>query len=114
MKDDSIFNNLKEFVIKQSCVNDEEVTRETRIEDDLGVSGDDAVDFLIAFGKQFNVDVTNFKTAVYFSSEFDVTLGSCIIRFITGKPKRLRKVFNVGHLEMGIYAGKLDYEVIYS
>lgn len=47
-----IFDKLKAFVIKQSAVEDEEVTRDARIEDDLGVYGDDAVYFLIAYEKK--------------------------------------------------------------
>ena len=31
-----IFNKLKEFVVNQSAVNNEEITRETEIKNDLG------------------------------------------------------------------------------
>lgn len=48
---DEIFNILKAFVTKEAAVDDKEITREASIEDDLGVTGDDAVDFLIAYSK---------------------------------------------------------------
>jgi hypothetical protein len=48
------YNKLEKFVIEQSCVNDEPITRKTRLYEDLGVYGDDAVEFLIAFSNKFN------------------------------------------------------------
>jgi acyl carrier protein len=110
---DEIFDRLKAFVIKQAAVEDEEVTREAGIEEDLGVYGDDAVDLLIAYGKTFNVDVTKFMAADYFSAEGDPILPA-IIRFLTGKKKKKNKILTVGHLEKGIIAGRLDEEVINS
>lgn len=59
-----INNKLKEFVINQSAVNQEEITRETYIEIDLGIYGDDAYEFLIAFGKEFNVDISKFSAKI--------------------------------------------------
>ena len=113
MSNNNIFNNLKDFVIKQSYVDDEVITEDTKIEDDLGVSGDDAVDFIIAYGKFFNVDVSNFKVADYFSPEIDAIM-LALIRIFTCRPKPSRKILTVGHLEKGIIAGRLDEEVINS
>lgn len=110
---DEIFEKLKGFVIKQSAVEDEEVTRDTQIEDELGVTGDDAVDFMIAYGEAFNVDVTKFMAADYFGAERNVFLSE-VGKWLTGKHKRARKTLTVAHLEKGIIAGKLDEEVINS
>ncbi len=101
------FNKLKKFVVNQSAVNDKEINSSIQIEDDLGVSGDDAVEFILAFGKEFNVDVSNFMLADYFSPEGDFILPA-IIRFLTNKKKRERKSFTVGHLEKAIMEGRLD------
>jgi acyl carrier protein len=98
------FSDLVKFTIKESCIDDEPITRETRLYDDLGIYGDDAVDFLIAYGKKFKVNVSKFMLADYFKGEgvgiFDV------------EPKK--KTLTVGHLEKGIIAGRLDEEVINS
>lgn len=102
-----IFNKLKDFVIHQSAVNDEIITRQTEIESDLGVYGDDAVEFILAFGKAFNVDVSNFMVSDYFNNEGDFILPT-IIRFFTNTKKKERKSFTVGHLEKAITTGKLD------
>jgi len=42
---------------------------QTRINLDLGVDGDDGVDLLQAFGKQFSVDVSDFPFGNYFGPE---------------------------------------------
>jgi acyl carrier protein len=57
-------DRLVEFVIKQSAVIDEQINPDTRIETDLGVSGDDAIEFILEYGKAFNVDVSRFMAAV--------------------------------------------------
>jgi acyl carrier protein len=107
------FDRLKAFVIKEAVVEDEEVTREARIENDLGVTGDDAVDFMIAYGKAFNVDVTKFMAGDYFDGEgSEILLG--LYRFLTGKKKKKNKLLTIGDLEKGIYAGRSDEEVINS
>ena len=101
---DEKFKELMQFTIEQSCIDKEPITRETRLYDDLGIYGDDAVEFLIAFGKKFNVDVSKFMAADYFRGDGMDILG-------LEKPK---KSLTVGHLEKGIMAGKLTEEVINS
>lgn len=107
------FDKLKALVIKKTGVDDEEVTRNAAIEEDLGVTGDDAMELLVEYGKAFNVDVTKFMAADYFSAEGDPILPA-IIRFLTNKKKRKSKILTIGHLEKGIHAGRLDEEVINS
>ncbi len=108
---EEILDKLKFFIIKQTSVKGEEVTRDAGIEEDLGIYGDDAVDLLTAYSKAFNVDVTRFMAADYFSDEGDPILPA-IIRFLKNKKKRKAKILTVGHLEKGIIAGRLDEEVI--
>ena len=111
--DTEVFNKLKTFTLSQAAVEGKEVTKSASLEDDLGVSGDDAVEFIIAFGKQFNVDVSKFMAADYFSPEGDVILPA-LIRFFTGKKQSKRKNLTMKHLEKAIVAGRLDEEVINS
>ncbi len=109
--DQELFNKVKEFAVNQAAVEEKEVTESASIEDDLGVHGDDAVEFIIAFGKKFNVDVSKFMAAEYFSPEGDVILPA-IILFFTGKKKRKHKDLKIMHLEKAVIAGRLDEEVI--
>src|SRR6188474_1295212 len=111
--DNETFNKLKDFVVAKCGVANEEVTRDAKLENDLGITGDDAVELLIAYGKKFNVDVSRFMAAEYFEGEGDPILPA-IIRFLTGKKKKHTKILTIGHLEKGIYAGRLDEEVINS
>lgn len=106
-----LFARIKDFVVNKAAVEEEEVTENASIEDDLGVSGDDAVEFIISFGKRFNVDVSKFMAAEYFSPEGDVILPA-LIRFFTGKKKRKHKDLKIIHLEKAVIAGRLDEEVI--
>lgn len=108
---EDIFNKLKTFIIKQVAIpENKEINRCTKIQDDLGIYGDDAVEFLISFSKEFNVDISSFMAADYFSSEGDMVLPA-IIRFLINKKKKKRKLITIGHLEKAILEGKLNENI---
>lgn len=94
---------LVDFIREQSGVSPSEtIAAHTRLQDDLGVYGDDSTDLLLAYAKTFHVDVTQFPAADYFDSEgLDV-----LAWFRPVKPRR--KELTVGHLQRGIQAGRLD------
>jgi hypothetical protein len=108
---EDIFERLKKFIVEERWEYDFPLTRETTIEKELGITGDDSDDFLIAFGKEFNVDVSQFRIGDYFSGEGDPILPA-IIRLFTGKKKRQRKILTISHLEKAAIAGRLDENVI--
>ena len=110
---DEIFNELKNFIIKRHGLDHEEVTRSSRVDADLGIYGDEAVEFIIDYGSRFDVDVSKFMASEYFEPEGDVILPA-IIGFITNRKKASRKTLTVEHLEKAIIAGRLDEEVITS
>lgn len=110
---DKLFNEIKYFTVKQAGVEESEVTKDASLEDDLGIYGDDAVDFIVAFGKKFNVNVSKFNAADYFSPDGDFLLPA-IIRLFTGKKKRKLKDLKIIHLEKAILNGRLDEDVINS
>jgi acyl carrier protein len=105
--------SLEAFIVEMSGIRKEKVTSEARLLYDLRITGDDAVELLIAYGKEFNVDVSNFMAADYFEPEGDPILPA-IVRWITGKPNPIMKVLTVDDLEKGIIAGKLDEDIINS
>ncbi len=91
------------------------ITRETCLEKDLGITGDDAVELLLEYSKKFSVDVSNFMAADYFEGEgIQMDIINPIIRLITGKKKKevIKKELTVGDLEKGVGVGRLDEEVI--
>jgi hypothetical protein len=84
------------------------------LQDDYGLYGDDACEFLIAFSKTFNLTIAkDFNVAPFFDDES----AGCILflyRIFKGKSKgiyRNRKSFNLGHLEKAIAKGSLDNSI---
>jgi acyl carrier protein len=116
---DEIFDRVKKFVLesgwgyKLPSLKEREINNETRVKEDLKINGDDADAFLIAFGKEFDVEVSKFKIDEYFDDEGEPILPA-IIRMLTGKEKRKTKELTIGHLEKAVKAGRLDEEVINS
>ncbi|MBK9732881.1 MAG: DUF1493 family protein [Chitinophagaceae bacterium] len=103
---DEIFKKLKDFVEKQQSWEkyDFPLERTTKVELDLGITGEDAMEFIIAYGEQFNVDVSRFMAADYFDAE-----GHSL--FSLGN-QRNKKILTLGDLEKGISAGRLDEKII--
>jgi len=108
---DKVAEDLFEFVKKETFTNDEPIGLETRLEEDLGVYGDDAVEFMLKYSEKYKVDVTHFMAADYFSPESRSTFGT-ILSSLFGKEKSSKKILKVVHLYHGIKRGKLDEEVI--
>jgi acyl carrier protein len=109
---DSNFHRLKEFIVEQVGIHEDEVTPDSRLYDDLGVYGDDAAELLIEYGRKFNVDVSKFMAADYFKGEGMDLIGG-LLRVFNGKRRNHNyKVLTVNDLEKGIDAGRLDEEVI--
>jgi acyl carrier protein len=101
---------LIDLICRISGVRSDEVTSEARIYNDLGIYGDDAIELLVAYGKEFNVDISNFMAADYFEGEGLDAIG-LVVGLFSGKKKQY-KTLTVSHLENGIVAGRLDEEII--
>lgn len=103
-----LFEKLKMFVIKQSAVSESEIINEnTSIQNDLGIYGADAVEFIIEFGKEFNIDISNFKISDYFKDEGDQFFNT-LIQFFLKKETNKKKDLLVKHLLKAVMIGKLD------
>lgn len=99
---DAIFKRIQAFIVNQIGVDEVEITEDASLQNDLGVYGDDATDFFIAFGREFNVDVSKFMAADYFKGDGIDIFGS----------ENQKKPFTVGHLKKAAMAGRLDEETI--
>jgi len=104
---DLISKELKDFVIKESFVDDIELINTTDVQEDLDICGDDAIDFLVAFGKEFNVDLSNFYADKYFKPEGD-PIFPAIVRLFTGKKATKYLSLTLGDMEEAIKKGKLE------
>jgi acyl carrier protein len=101
---EKIFECIQAFIVNQVGVDEAEVTRDTSLQNDLGIYGGDATDFFISFGKEFSVDVSEFMAADYFKAD-----GLNIFSI-----EKKKKPLTVGHLEKAVIAGRLDEETINS
>lgn len=83
----------------------------TMLEKDLGMSGDDAGEFLEGYAKYFGVDLSGFRVDWYFFPEGSDLLGILPLLF----PKTYVEPFKeltIGALVKGVRAGRLDEEVV--
>jgi acyl carrier protein len=106
-----IFESVKEFTTKQSGIKEDKIKEDASLENDLGIYGDDAVEFIIAFGKEFNVDVSRFMAADYFSGE-GIDFINPLIRGLAGQRVPKKKILTIRHLEKAVESGRLDEETI--
>lgn len=98
------FSNLKLFIQKEFGIKENRIQLQSRIEEDLRITGLDAVDFIVFFGKKNNVDVSNFMAADYFEPE---GMNLLLPRTIPNK-----KVLTINHLLKAVEAGRLNEYVI--
>lgn len=101
---DEIFERLKSFIVSIRGKYKIPFTRETKLESDLKITGDDAYEFIEEFGKEFNVDIKDFEVAKYFASEGTFALYRLIFTGIKTNKKQL----TIGDLEKAIKCGKLN------
>ena len=64
-----LLEQVKTFVAEFSSVRKERISAETRVNDDLGIDGDDGEDFLESFCARFGVDQSIFPPEKYFGPE---------------------------------------------
>ncbi len=96
------FAELVYFIRNQIREDEIPITRETLIEDNLGVTGDEAEELIRNFAKTYNINIDNFVFMNYFFEEPNIYNSS----------GRTLKPFTVGHMEKAIIVGRLDENVI--
>lgn len=81
-------------------------TEDTKLQEDLDIWGDDAVEFIENFGKNFDVDISEFDFSKYFKSEGDIILTSVVNLFRKTKSQKFTSL-TLGDLEQARRNGKL-------
>lgn len=109
--EDDVFKRIVLLIENKMGKYRKRMNEETCLEKDLGMIGDDAVEFLIDFGKEFNVDVSKFNFTEYFHPEGDSILPA-IIRLFTNKKNPKKGELTIGHLVKAVKLGRLDNELI--
>jgi len=98
-----LLQNLIEFIRHEIGEFKMNIEINTLIENDIGVTGDDADELIVNFSNKYHVDISNFIFKDYFYDEphmFNII------------PNRHIKPLKVGHLLNAIIAGRLDEGVI--
>lgn len=103
---DDIFDKIIRFVIAERWEYDFPLSRETTLQKDLQIYGDDADEFILSFSKKFNVDVSKFSIKEYFEPEGDQI--SLSIWRLFRKGRKTIKLLTVGDLEQAAIKGKLE------
>lgn len=69
MSDDDLFRRVTDFIIQERGRYRFELLKDHSLQEDLKIYGIDAVEFIVNFGKQFNVDVSQFEANKYFKPD---------------------------------------------
>ncbi|OOQ57422.1 DUF1493 family protein [Mucilaginibacter pedocola] len=97
-ENDKGFEIFIEFIRYEAGLKDDfEINLVTSIEEDLGVTGMEAVELIEKFSEVFNVDISCFTAKLYFHPEF-----------YWGVEERIIRPFTVGDLYLAALLGKLD------
>ncbi len=100
MKEEDLYDRIVSFIKKETMVRNVDINSYTQIEKDLGVTGDDAVELIEAFAKEFQVDVSHFMIHDYFGPEGIDIFGKF-------PDSQSRKKLTVADLEEAVKQGKL-------
>jgi len=97
-------NELYIFLKNEINKNIDDNSPNLRLEKDLNIYGDDAVEFLEKFSKKFNVNITNFNFDQYFNPEIDKI--SLFLKNIFNK--NIKSDLTINDLKEAIVKGKLE------
>jgi len=99
----NIWEELQKYTKTFTGISEKKLFHYSKIEKDLGVTGDDALDYIEEFIVTFAVDVEGFDFSKYIGKEgFDPLCISILIRKILKKPQQPKGVYDLTlrHLEL--------------
>lgn len=109
--DNEILTKIISFIEEERWKYDFPLERHTKLDEDLTINGDDAKDFIRAFGRKFNIEVANFIAVTQFETDGEVILPG-MVRFLSGRKKIDFKVITIGDLEKAVIIGRLDETIL--
>ncbi len=97
-------NVLESIFIEQTGLKSSELFPDTRLEQDCGITGDDALELFEVIYEKFNVDFSDFDFDMYFHGECEGFLSSLFNR----DREKHRKAFpvTIGHICKVVEKGK--------
>lgn len=104
MPEDDIELAVKNFIASFWSMRLSEIRMETRLEEDLGMTGDDAWEFMQGFSERFHVDMGAFVFQDYFGQEGCNPL--LLFGMLLGFHAKPRQAITVSHLVDVAHSGK--------
>jgi len=102
--------DLVDFIAKETGFsNKTKLSRQTTLNRDIGLDGDDADEFMAAYFKQFEVEYGNYDWSRYFGEEGFNPIG-ILIDVVRRKPAL--KPLTLGMLELAVTMGKWHTEIL--
>jgi Protein of unknown function (DUF1493) len=89
-----LYEKIRSFVLEETSTR-KPISPQTDMEWDLGISGDDAAEFMLRFADEFDVDISGFRFNTYFGSE-GANLIALVWSLLIGR--RSRKPLTIGLL----------------
>ena len=86
---DTVFEDVREFLLDSWQVQSEDITQETEI--DIGIFGIDQIDaddFMYAFAEKFEVDMSGFQFEKHFPSDAYFLPQTVLKRWLSGKTQQ--------------------------
>jgi acyl carrier protein len=112
--DSDIFDRLKKFSFEQTGWEYDGFNENTSLETNLIMYGDDAAEYILAFSKEFSVDISRFMFDEYFSPEGGLVPLPGLSWLLGIKKEPRQKELTIKHLMKAVEAGRLDEDVINS
>lgn len=105
-----VWNELVDFIRNYTSISPEfSISRHTTIVADIGLDGDDADEFMVAYSKRFRVDAGDFRFPDYFGPEGFDLIGA-VMDVIRRKPPL--KPLTIGMLELAAKMGRWDTKTL--
>ena len=99
------YEQLYKFLKEETGKSLNDASPVLRLKKDLGVYGDEAIDFIERFSREFNIDVRSFDVARYFGSEVDA-ITEFLLRFFQ-RTKSKKRDLTTDDLKAALVTGRL-------
>ena len=105
--DSKIFEEVKTFISRLCAIQEEKITLDARIMEDLGIAGEDADELMTALAQNFHIDMTGYDFLDYFYEEGgDNPLGQLYYQLFNRNKIRPKLSLTVKDLVVSVQLGK--------
>ncbi|WP_081848105.1 DUF1493 family protein [Microbulbifer sp. HZ11] len=99
-------SEIIKFVSEFTAIKTERISRDTLVNFDLGIDGDDGVEFLEEYAKNFHVDISGINESYFGSEGLPISWPYHFLRLLVGYRPRNLVPLSVSRLIKSAEAGK--------